>query len=266
MKALFAALALMLFAFQPAAVQAGSSQAGKPLLPADQVAAFSDKVQLDLAARGASVAIVARKGRHASELPKGVTYTHVAFWVFSTIKRADGSSYQGYRVYNLYQDSNAPSRSSLVQDGPADFFAGAHALEAGIIIPDPRLQRKLLKVIASPTYRELHNRSYSVLANPQTRQFQNCTEHTLDVIMAALYDTNNAAQIKSNITAHFTPQVIKIGGLKRTFAPVASRALTTQDHGAQIRTATFGSILRFMKQNRLVAASYTLTPSRAAGL
>lgn len=266
MKALLTALALTLCAVQPAAVDAGSSQAGKPLLPAEQVAAFSDKVQVDLAARGASVAIVARKGRHASELPQGVTYTHVAFWVFSTIKRADGSSYQGYRVYNLYQDADRPTRSSLVQDGPADFFAGAHALETGIIIPDPRLQRKLLKVIASPTYRKLHNTSYSVLANPQTRQFQNCTEHTLDVLMAALYNTNDAAQIKSNITAHFTPQVIKIGGLKRSFAPLASKALTTEDHGPQIRTATFGSILRFMKQNKLVAKSYTLSPTRATGI
>lgn len=266
MKRLGAALALALFALQPGHADAGSSQAGKPLLPADQVAAFSDKVQVDLAARGASVAIVARKGRHASELPKGVTYTHVAFWVFSRIKRSDGSMYQGYRVYNLYQDAQNPMRSSLVQDSPADFFAGAHALEAGIIIPDPRLQRKLLKVIASPTYKKLHNPTYSVLANPQTQHFQNCTEHTLDVVMAALYDTSDPAKIKSNITAHFTPQVIQIGGLKRAFAPVASKALTTQDHGAQIGTATFGSILRFMKANKLVSASYSLTPSRAAGI
>ncbi|WP_372989162.1 DUF2145 domain-containing protein [Sulfitobacter sp.] len=266
MRRLIAAAALAICALHPVQADAGSSQAGKPLLPAEQVAAFSDKVQIDLAARGASVAIVARKGRHASELPQGVTYTHVAFWVFSEIKRADGSRYNGYRVYNLYQDAKTPTRSALVQDGPADFFAGAHALEAGIIIPDPRLQRKLLRVIGSPTYKKLHNSTYSVLANPQTRQFQNCTEHTLDVLMAALYDTSDPAQIKSNITAHFTPQVIKIGSLKRAFAPVASKALTTQDHGTEIRTATFGSILRFMKQNKLVAAAYTLSPSRAAGL
>lgn len=262
MRRLIAAAALALCALQPGHAAAGSSQAGKSLLPAEQVAAFSDKVQIDLAARGASVAIVARKGRRASELPEGITYTHVAFWVFSEIKRADGSKYNGYRVYNLYQDADAPMRSSLIQDGPADFFAGAHTLDAGIIIPDPRLQRKLLKVIGSPTYKKLHNANYSVLANPQTRQFQNCTEHTLDVLMAALYDTSDPARIKSNITAHFTPQLIKIGGLKRALAPVASQALTTQDHGAQIRTATFRSILRFMRQNKLVTKSYRLTPSQ----
>lgn len=266
MKRLITALALGLFALQPGHADAGSSQAGKPVLPADQVAAFSDKVQLDLAARGASVAIVARKGRHASELPKGVTYTHVAFWVFSQIKRSDGSTYQGYRVYNLYQDAQNPMRSALVQDGPADFFAGAHALEAGIIIPDPRLQRKLLKVIASPTYKKLHNPSYTVLANPKTQQFQNCTEHTLDVLMAALYDTSDPAQIKSNISAHFKPQLIEIGALKRSFATVASKALTTQDHGAQVRTATFGSILRFMKQNNLVSTTYRINPTQATGI
>jgi len=44
---------------------------------------------------------------------------------------------------------------------------------------------------------------------------------------------------------------VKISGLKRTFARVASAALTTSDHGAQIGTATFGSIARFMKKHDL---------------
>jgi len=78
------------------------------------------------------------------------------------------------------------TRSQLIQDTPADFFAGAQRLDAGIIIPDAQLQQKLLRVIASPTDRSLHNANYSVLANPSNKRFQNCTEHTLDVMMAAI--------------------------------------------------------------------------------
>lgn len=242
---------------------AGSSEAGNPQLPADQVAAFSNRVQQDLAARGAHVAIVARMGRDPATLPDGVRYTHVSFWVLSQIKTADGRTGTGFRVYNLYQIGKNGTRSHLVQDSPADFFAGAYRLDAGVIIPDARLQKKLLKVIASPTYAALHNPRYSVLANPNTTQFQNCTEHTLDVLMAALYGTRDIAQIKANTAAHFKPQVIAVGGVKRALASVASQALTTSDHGATVATATFGSIARFMQANKLAAKVYRLTPEGA---
>ncbi|MGB3278732.1 MAG: DUF2145 domain-containing protein [Pseudorhodobacter sp.] len=242
---------------------AGSSAAGRPILPAAEVAAFSDRVQKDLAARGVHVAIVARMGRNPAQLPKGLRYTHVSFWVLSKIKTADGRTGTGYRAYNLYQKDDNATRSHLVQDSPADFFAGAYRLDAGIIIPDARLQKKLLKVIASPTYAALHNPNYSVLANPNTSQFQNCTEHTLDVLMAALYGTRDIAQIKANEAAHFKPQLIAVSGLQRAFAPAASPALTTADHGATVSTTTFEAIAAFMKKNKLAAKTYRLTPDKA---
>ena len=255
-----ACIALALLAPLPAA--AGSSASGNPVLPAADVATFADRVQRDLAARGAQVAIVARVGRDPAVLPEGINYTHVAFWVYSSNTRADGSRGQGYRVYNLYQRDGDLTRSDLVQDSPAEFFANVYALDAGVIIPDPRLQRKLLEVIGSPTYAALHNPSYSVLSNPRNRQFQNCTEHTLDVLMAAIYGTNDPMQIKANIAVHFTPQPIPVNGLQRLFAPVASAALTTSDHGGQVGTATFGSLARFLERFDLADEIYRITPDR----
>jgi len=255
-------LSLVCALLLPAAVTAGSSAGGNPVLPQAEVAAFADRVQRDLAARGAQVAIVSRVGRDPAVLPDGVNYTHVAFWVYSRITRADGSRGQGYRVYNLYQRDGELTRSDLVQDSPADFFANVFELDAGIIIPDPRLQRKLLAVIDSPTYEDLHNARYSVLSNPGNGTYQNCTEHTLDVIFAALYDTDDPLQIKANIAAHFTPQPIPVNGLQRLFAPVASAALNTDDHGGQVGTATFGSLARFVESHGLADEVYRITPDR----
>lgn len=260
MKRFFITCALLLAVWLPIPAFAGSSAAANPVLPADEVAQFANRVQRDLASRGARVAIVSRVGRDPALLPDGINYTHVAFWVYSRITRADGSTGQGYRVYNLYQRDGDLTRSDLVQDSPADFFAGAHALNAGVIIPDPRLQEQLLSVITSPTYAALHNARYSVLANPANGQFQNCTEHTLDVLMAALYDTNDPQRIKANIAAYFTPQRVELNGLQRMLAPAASAALTTRDHGGQVGTATFGSIARFMEANDLADVTYKITP------
>lgn len=242
---------------------AGSSEAGRPQLPAAEVATFSNRVQQDLAARGAKVAIVARMGRNPASLPRGVRYTHVSFWVFSTITDAQGRKGTGYRVYNLYQDGKNASRSHLVQDSPAEFFAGAYRFDAGIIIPGAALQAKLLRVITSPTYAGLHNPRYSVLSNPNTTAFQNCTEHTLDVLMAAALGTSDITRIKAQTAQHFAPQVIAVGGAKRAVAVMASSAMTTTDHGATIATATFGSIVRFMQANKMAAKIYRLTPEAA---
>lgn len=135
-------------------------------------------------------------------------------------------------------------------------------MDAGIIIPDPRLQKKLLEVIASPTYSALHNPNYAVLANPATNQFQNCTEHTLDVVMASLYGTADVRQIKANIAAHFQPQPIEVAGLKRFLAPAVSQSLTTADHGSQVRTTTFGALGRFMRAHGLESEIYRLTANQ----
>ena len=262
MRRLLAIMSLAVVTLLPLPAVAGSSAASNPVLPAGDVATFSNRVQKDLAGRGARVAIVSRVGRDPAVLPNGIDYTHVAFWVYSRITQADGSTGMGYRIYNLYQRDGNLTRSDLVQDTPADFFAGAHELDAGVIIPDARLQSKLLDLIASPAYAALHNPSYSVLANPGSGQFQNCTEHTLDVLMAALYDTTDQRQIKANIAAYFEPQHIQLNGLKRLSAPAASQALTTADHGAVVRTATFGSIARFMEANDLADVVYRITPER----
>ena len=246
----------------PSFAMAGSTEGSKSILSKVEVATFANRVQQDLAARGASVAIVSRVGRKPNTLPAGVDYTHVAFWVFSQITHANGSTGRGYQVYNLYQKSSDDTRSSLVQERPADFFAGAYSLDAGVIVPDVRVQEKLLNVIASSTYSALHNPRYSVLANPNSSQFQSCTEHTLDVLMAGLYGISDIPQIKANISAYFQPQHIKIGGLKRALAPVKSQALTTSDHGATVSTATFGSIARFMDANDLASSIYRITPDQ----
>ena len=263
MTRFFSITFIVLASLLPSFATAGSSEAGVARFPKDKVSAFSNAVQKDLAARGARVAIVGRIGRDPRTLPAGVTYTHVAYWVFSQITLSDGTTGQGYRVYNLYQRANNGGRSDLIQDTPAAFFAGTYKLEAGIIIPDAKLQAKLLRTISGPAYAGVHNSNYSVLANPNTNQFQNCTEHTLNVLMASLYGTNTIGQIKANITAYFEPQEISLSGEKRFFAPLVAKGLTTSDHGATVRTATFGSIARFMQKYDLAKNVYRRTFTRA---
>lgn len=154
---------LLLFSFLPA--HAGSQAGKESYIPAEQIIHFSKQVEKSLAARGARVAILARVGRPLAEMPEGMHFTHVSFALYSQITTHDGRILPGYAIYNEYQSNERPDTSSLIQDFPVDFFAGVAVLEAGVIIPSPELQKRLLQTIASPAYRKLHDPHYFAFAN-----------------------------------------------------------------------------------------------------
>lgn len=227
----------------------GGSQAGGEIhFPVDQIVKFSKQVEKTLAQKGARVAIIARVGRPPSELPEGMHFTHVSFAVYSEITTADGRKLPGYAIYNLYQNNEKPDTSSLVQDFPVDFFAGVAALEAGIVIPSAELQRRLLTTLSSATYKNLHDPRYSAIANPFTLGRQNCTEHTLDVINAAIYQTSDINRIKASEKAYFTAQPVNVSPLKLMLGSMFSTEITLSDHPQSPVTATFETIAAYLEK------------------
>ena len=268
-----AALAALLLAVAPLGAQAqdapkpvadsgGSTTAAAHHFSAPEAAAFAKQIEHDLAARGVHVALVFRTGRPRSQLRDGIQYTHGAFWVYGDIKGADGKIYKGYASYNLYEGDGTKvpaDQSYLAQDFPVDFVSVDQADDVGIIIPSPEMQRRLAGLIASPTYERLHVDSYSLVSNPFDARHQNCTEFLLDVIAAAAWQTNDYAQIKADLAAHFKPTVIHANLLERIFGPMVSPRLKMDDQpGADIVTVDYGSIRDFMKQYGLLTDAYVL--------
>jgi hypothetical protein len=221
---------------------------------------FAKKVEKAIAQQGAYVAIVGRIGRPPSELPEGMHFTHVAFAVYSAITKSDGAQVPGYVMYNLYQEEKHPDRSRLVQDYPAEFFAGVSVLEAGIIIPSVELQKRILEVIGSPTYATLHDPHYSVIANPFDLGRQNCTEFVLDVVNAASYQTADIKTIKADEKRYFVAQPVNVNPLKLALGSVFDSEVSLSDqHGTPV-TATFERIGDYLKKYDAGALVMTLTP------
>jgi len=242
--------------------QASSIGSEKPLFPPEQIISFAKKVEITLAAKGAHVAILARMGRPAADMPEGMHFTHVGFAVYSQITTTDGRQVPGYAIYNLYQQNDHPDVSDLVQDFPVDFFSGVAVLEAGVIIPSPELQQRLLKVIASPTYQELHDSHYSLIANPYTLGRQNCTEHTLDVVNAAIYQTGDINRIKANEKAYFEAQPVNVSPLKLAFGAMFSAEISTSDQEGKPVTATFGTIAKYLQKYDTGSEVLTILPDQ----
>jgi hypothetical protein len=261
-KLTFSAILLAVTSLPTYAVNGSSSAAEEIHFSAQQIIKFAKQVERTLAEKGAHVAILARMGRPAAELPEGMHFTHVAFAVYSQITTADGRKIPGYAIYNLYQQNDHPEISTLVQDFPVDFFAGVAVLEAGIIIPSANLQQRLLDVINSPTYAALHDPHYSLIANPYTLGKQNCTEHTLDVISAAIYQTDDLRRIKANEKAYFKAQPVKVNPFKLALGSLFSAEIATSDQPGEPVTATFETIGQYLQQYDAGSEVLTITPEK----
>lgn len=227
---------------------------------ADEIISFAKKVERTLASKGAHVAILARMGRPLNEMPPGMHFTHVAFIVYSQIQTADGRHLPGYSIYNLYQYDDHPDKSRLVQDYPVDFFSGVAQMEAGILIPSAELQQRLIKLISSPAYASLHEPRYSVIANPYNEGRQNCTEFTLDVINAAIYQTTDIKQLKQVAQKFFVAQPVEVNPFKLMFGSVFSAEVAISDHPKKPVTATFERISEYLLKYDQGAQVLTVKP------
>jgi hypothetical protein len=238
-----------------------SSSAGEEIhFKPEQVIQFAKKVEKAMAAKGARVAILARMGRPLSEMPEGMHFTHVAFAVYSEITTQDGRKVPGYAIHNLYQEDGHPDVSALVQDFPVDFFGSVAVLEAGILIPSPELQQRLLGVIGTPEYKSLHDPHYSVIANPYTLGRQNCTEFVLDVVNAAIYQTGDIAKIKGVEKQYFTAQKVNVSPLKLMLGSLFSTEVSMSDQNGEPATATFETISAYLAKYDQGSVSFTVLP------
>lgn len=247
-------------------ILAGSQQTAELKHEPQAVAGFAKKVEKFAAKQGALAFIIARVGQPEKDLPKGIKFTHSALAVYSQITLSDGTSAKGYAIHNLYQKEDNAGRSSLVTDYPVDFFWGAESLKAGVIIPTYDLQLRLVEVINQGQNKLVHNPKYSLVSNPFNSKYQNCNEHLLDVINVAIYQTTDKPRLKRNAKAYFTPQRVRVGGLKLAMGSLFSDGIRLSDHKGKVRTTTFTSIGRYLKENGLVEQAMVITESESKPL
>jgi len=237
---------------------AGSAQNTEIQFTVEEVDKFAKDVELYAAKEGARAFIIGRVGRPEKDLPKGIKFTHTAVAIYSSITLDSGETVKGYAIHNLYQKEDQLDKSELVTDYPVDFFWGVNSLKAGIIIPTPDLQQRIIAAIANGNDKQTHNENYSVIANPFNNMFQNCTEHTLNVINSGIYQTTDINQLKSNAKQHFKPQRVKASPFKLLLGNWFVDDVSTKDHAGKVYTTTFSTIGKYLKNNELLSKAVVL--------
>ncbi|KZN63901.1 DUF2145 domain-containing protein [Pseudoalteromonas luteoviolacea] len=262
----FLSIVFVALSLKSAQVHAGSTQTGEPKFQPKEIANFAKQVERYSAAKRAHVFVIARVGQPQDTLPEGVEFTHVALAVYSQITMANGEKKPGYAIHNLYQLHDDPAKSSLIIDYPTDFFWAVDELKAGIAIPTLPVQKQILDAINNDVPSKVHNPRYSLIANPFNNQRQNCTEHTLNIINAALYQTTNMAQLKANTKAYFKPQPLSVSPFKLFLGSVFKDEIYKKDHKGKVKIATFTTIKDYLANHNLLAHSAVITPNMLSNI
>ncbi len=255
-------LLLLAWCVGPNPAQAGSSADstfGIEKFGEQAIRDFALQVNDELDARKVNVAIVARSGRPRSELPRGISYTHVAFVVFEPVRGADGATFHTYTVYNLYQGHEGRmDRSYLKQDLTYDFVAGIAEKDIAVCVPTEELQKRILRVVRSPAYGALHNPDYNLVTNPWVDRYDNCVTHTLKICVAAIYRTDDRSRIYANLRTYFRPTPVRLGTVKSVGSHFVEGLSHEDRDRSGLQTASYDSLKAFLEENELVKESFTV--------
>ena len=86
----------------------------------------------------------------------------------------------------------------------------------------------------------------------------------LDVLVGALYRTEDIAQIEADINAYFRAQPIAVDALKLALGSLLRPDLALSDQKGTVRTATYESLVAFMRENGLSQEVLTITDKAKA--
>lgn len=228
-----------------------STNVGPALFESETLDKYGKTITANLRKNNVKVAIISRSGQPRKKLPRGVLFTHSAFFLYQP-------KTQDYAVYNLYHGEENRLVSTLVADTPADFLRLLRERDAGFIIPDTATQDQLYNYIMSPNYGAVHQVNYSLISNPYDPRMQNCNEFMLDTLAAMVWNTTDSLAIKARFKDFLRPAELKASFIRRYIGPLVDERLVMTDHSDKIWTTTSQTLANFLEDEGRLAAHYAL--------
>ncbi len=229
----------------------GSTNSGEPTYSQEVREGFGRQITQSLKDKGVKAAIVSRSGQDREDLPKGIIFTHSAFWILAE----DGENYE---VWNLYHGEDNRNISSLVTDSPAEFLRLTKEADAGILVPSQEMQDKLAAYLRSAHYGSMHQINYSLISNPFDARWQNCNEFMLDTLASIFWNTDVTSEIKTRLKGTLTPSEITVSPVTRLVGPMVDERLILADHDGDIFTTTRQTLGQFLDSQGALAEDYIL--------
>ncbi|RJG05229.1 DUF2145 domain-containing protein [Noviherbaspirillum cavernae] len=214
-----------------------------------QAMELAQKTKLALDASGAQVALLARAGQDLSKY--GLRYSHVGYvW-------RDHPQGRWIVVHELNQCGTA--ESTLYNEGLANFFMDdLFAFEALVVVPNPEMQEKIARLLASDAPRRLHAPQYNMLSYAFSTRYQNSNQWVLELLAAAnakdaVIGDREQAQAWLKL-AGFRPITVNVPTLTRLGGRMFRANVAFDDHpfdrrmAGMIDTVTVDSVVRFIEK------------------
>lgn len=238
------------------AVLAGAAQAGRSCeqkppeaVNVQRAMTLAQRTAAALDASGAQVVVLARAGQDLSKY--GLTWSHL------------GLAYQDGGRWRVVHKLNAcgSARADVYRQGLGEFFLDdLHRYQAGIVVPDPALQAKLLPLLRDNTQAlRLHTSAYSMVAYPWAQRYQQSNQwaiETLAMAQAPEATTRERAQAWLKFSG-YEPTTLRLGAFTRLGARATAANIAFDDHpnekrfSDRIETVTVDSVFAWLNRSGL---------------
>jgi len=239
------------------------AQAGRTCQPTrltvtsvQQGLALAERTVKRLDASGARVVVLARAGQDLRE--HGLRYSHLGL----AYKDVDG-----WRVLHKLNECGT-ERAAIYLQGVGDFFLDTpFELVAGVVVPEPALQERLLVALKEARGRAyLHTRAYSMVAYPWATRYQQSNQWAIEFIASAIGSDvrdRSAAQRWLRVSG-YQPTELHLSMLTRLGARMTMANVAFDDHpnelrfSSRIRTVTVDSVFAWLQRSGLAREEWVV--------
>lgn len=251
MKAALAVVPVVALALAAGAAQAGRSceQKAPEAINVQRAMTLAQHTAAALDASGAQVVVLARAGQDLSKY--GLVWSHL------------GLAYKEGNRWRVVHKLNGcgSARADVYRQGLGEFFLDdLYRYQAGIVVPDPALQARLLPVLRDNTQAlRLHTSAYSMVAYSWAQRYQQSNQwaiETLAMAQAPEATTREHAQAWLKFSG-YEPTPLRLGAFTRLGARATAANIAFDDHpnekrfSDRIETVTVDSVFAWLNRSGL---------------
>ena len=238
------------------ALAAGAAHAGRSCenkapeaIDVQRAMTLAEHAALALDASGAQVVVLARAGQDLGRY--GLAWSHLG------LAYKEGNRWR--IVHKLNQCGSA--RSALYRQGLGEFFLDdLHEYKAGLVVPAPAVQAKLLQTLRdNGRVTQLNTPAYSMVAYPWSQRYQQSNQWALETLAMAqepAATTRERAQAWLKLQG-YEPTTLRLGALTRLAARATAANIAFDDHPNEkrftdrIETVTVDSVFAWLNRSGL---------------
>lgn len=233
------------------AAQAGRSCEQKPPHAANvqRAMVLAERTARALDATGAQVVVLARDGQDLSKY--GLAWSHLG------LAYKDGARWRVVHKLN----SCGSAQASVYRQGLGEFFLDdLHDYKAGLVVPHPAVQARLLATLRDNTQAtRMHTGAYSMVAYPWSQRYQQSNQWALETLAMS---QDPAATSRERAQAWlrlqgYEPTTLRLGALTRLGARTTAANIAFDDHpnekrfSDRIETVTVDSVFAWLNRSGL---------------